>query len=290
MPESALYRGIYAMVLYTIIQALVWAVVRYLSDDLSTSTLVFFRNLIGLITVFPVVLRMGPSVFKTDRLPLHLLRASAALLGGIAAFYAVAHAPLATVVAITYAAPIFASVFAMLIYKEGITSARLGVLVIGMAGILMVLRPQFDIEIGGLLGAVAAAAASAVAYLTVKKLAATERTETIVALPFLLVLPFSAALAFFDWTPPSISDIPLVLLMGVGFSAGQYFMARAFSLAPAAAILPFDFLRLLAAALIGALAFADAIDAWVLTGALVILAATIYGAKSEHTAAVKAAE
>ena len=278
------------MVLYTVIQAVVWAMVRYLSDDLSTSTLVFFRNLIGLATVLPVVIRGGPGLFKTSKFPLHLLRASAALLGGIAAFYAVAHAPLATVVAITYAAPIFASVFAMLIYNEGVTPTRLSVLVVGMVGILMVLRPQFDIEIGGLLGAIGAAIASAVAFLTVKQLSATERTETIVALPFVLVLPFSAALAFYDWTPPSLSDMPLVLLMGVGFSAGQYFMARAFSLAPAAVVLPFDFFRLLAAAFIGALVFADAIDAWVLTGALVILAATIYGAKTEQTAALKAAD
>jgi len=290
MPASAVYRGINAMVLYAVIQALVWALVRYLSDDLSTGTLIFFRNLIGFLMAVPLLLRGGFGLFKTRRFPVHILRAGAAFTGGIAAFYAVAHAPLATVVAITYTAPIFASLFAMVVYKEGLTTARVVVLLVGFGGTLMVLRPQFDMDIGGLIGAVVAAIASAVAFLTVKQLSSTERTETIVAYPFLLILPFSAVFAYLDWTPPTWEDAPLIVLMGVGISAGQYFMARAFAVADAAAVLPFDFFRLLVAALVGVLAFGDTVDSWVLVGALVILAATIYSAKMEQAATVQAAE
>jgi len=290
MPENTIYRSLYAMALYAVIQSLVWALVRHLGDNMSTATLFFFRNLIGMATAVPLLMKSGFGLFKTQCFPVHLLRAFAAFTGGLAVFYAVAHAPLATVVAITYTAPIFASLFAMIVFREGVTLARISILIVGFFGTMMVLRPNFDMEIGGLVGAVIAAVSTAVAFLTVKRLSSTERSGTIVVYPFLLILPISAVLAFLDWTMPTLADIPLLIVMGVGISAGQYFMARAFALADASVVLPIDFLRLLVAAFVGALAFGDVIDSWVLAGAAVILAATVYGARKERAAAILAAE
>jgi len=290
MPENTIYRSLYAMALYAVIQSLVWALVRHLGDNMSTATLFFFRNLVGLATAVPLLMNGGFGLFKTQRFSLHLLRASAAFTGGLAVFYAVAHVPLATVVAITYTAPIFASLFAMVVFREGITLARISILIVGFLGTMMVLRPSFDVETGGLVGAVIAAVATAVAFLTVKHLSSTERSGTIVAYPFLLILPVSTILALLDWTMPTLADIPLLIVMGIGISAGQYFMARAFALADASVVLPVDFLRLLVAAFVGALAFGDVIDSWVLAGAAVILAATVYGAKKERAAATLAAD
>jgi drug/metabolite transporter (DMT)-like permease len=290
MNKQNLMQGMYAMALYAVIQSLVWALVRYLSDDLSTATLFFFRNLIGFATAVPFLIKGGFSLFRTSCFQLHALRAFVALTGGFAVFYAVAHAPLATVVAITYTAPIFASLFAMIVYSEGITLLRIGVLVVGFFGTMMVLRPSFDAEILGLVGAVIAAVTTAAAFLLVKKLSRTERTETITAYPFLLILPISAVLAALDWTMPSLVDLPLLVLMGIGISAGQYFMARAFGKADASAVLPIDFLRLLVAAFVGVAAFSDTFDMWVIVGALVILAATIYGARAERRYSLQAAK
>lgn len=285
MPQSTIYRAMMFMALYGVVQSLVWGIVRYLGEDMSTATLFFFRNLIGFLTVLPILMKTGPALFKTKRFPLHLLRAFVALTGGFAAFYAVSRAPLASVTAITYAAPIFASIFAMTIFREGVSWHRLAVLPLGFIGVLMVLRPSFDIEFAGMVGAVISTVTTAVAFLVVKSLSATERSETVVAYPFLLILPISAVFAYFDWTAPSLAQVPLVVLMGVGISASQYCMVKAFSLADASAVLPVDFMRLVVAAAIGVAFFGDVLDIEVLVGAAVILGATVYSARQEKAKA-----
>lgn len=285
MPATPIYRAMVFMAVYGIIQSLVWGVVRYLGNDLSTATLFFFRNLVGFLTIVPLLMKTGPSMFKTNRFPLHALRALVALLGGFAAFYAVSRAPLASVTAITYAAPIFASVFAMVFFREGISWHRIAVLPVGFIGVLMVLRPSFDIEFAGMIGALITTVTTAIAFLAVKSLSATERSETVVAYPFVLILPVSAGLAYFDWTMPTMAQFPLVVTMGLGIAASQYCMVKAFSLADASAVLPVDFMRLVAAAAIGVMFFGDVLNAEVLIGALVILAAAVYTARREKKAA-----
>lgn len=290
MPTNAVQRGILYMAVYSVLQALTWGLVRYLGEDMSTASIFFFRNLIGLMTILPLFMREGPALFKTTKFALHGLRAAVAFIGGFAVFYAVAHAPLASVISITFAAPIFASLFAMMVFGEGITLHRIMVLAVGFVGVIMVLRPSFDIEFGGMVGAVIATIATAAAFLSVKRLSLTERSQTVVAYPFLLILPLSALLAYFDWTSPSWQQMPVVVLMGLGISAAQYCLVKAFSLADASAVLPIDFLRLIVAGVLGYFFFGDAIDTEVFVGAAVILAVTIYSARKEKEKAAQAAE
>jgi drug/metabolite transporter (DMT)-like permease len=254
--------------------------VRHLGEDLSTSTLFFFRNLIGFLTIIPLISKTGLKVFHTKHIKLHLLRAFAAFGGGISIFYAVSHAPLATVVAITFAAPIFASLFAIYILGEVMNKAQLYSIGFGFIGVLIVLRPSLEIETSGLFSAVVAAIMTAMAFLTVKKLSYSESSSTVIAYPFLLILPISLMMAYLDWTAPQMKHIPLLLLMGVGISAAQYCMVKAFSLADASAVLPFDYLRLLVAIIIGSYFFNDVVDTWVVVGAAIILLSSLYVAKS----------
>ena len=289
MSISAVQRGIIYMGLYSVIQASVWGLVRHLGEDLSTATVFFFRNLVGLITILPLIMKEGLTVFKTEHFSLHAYRALIAFTGGIAVFYAVSHAPLASVISITYAAPVFASLFAMIIFGEGVTMPRVLTLVVGFIGVIIVLRPNFDIDFGGMVGAIIAAVATAVAFLIVKRLSFTERSETVVAYPFLLILPFSAVLAALDWTTPTWDHLPLLIIMGVGISASQYFMVKAFSLADASAVLPVDFLRLIVASVLGYFFFGDTMDMQVYGGATLILAVTVYSAQKEKQKAARIA-
>jgi len=206
----------------------------------------------------------------------------AAFIGGLSIFYAVAHMSLAGVVAITFSAPLFASIGAVLLFKEKLTSARITSLLVGFIGVLVVLRPTFSDHIGGIIAANAAAIMTAIAFLSVKKLSTLEKSNTVVAYPFLLILPFSTFLAYFDWTPPTLADIPLLLLLGLGISAAQYAMVKAFSMADMSAVLPFDFLRLIIAIIVGTLFFGDVIDNWVLVGGSLILISSIYLAKKNQ--------
>ena len=267
------------MALYAIIQSIVWGIVRHLAEDLSTPTLYFFRNFIGFLTIVPLISKKGLTVFKTEHFKLHLLRALAAFLGGLSIFYAVANAPLATVVAITFAAPIFASLFSIYLFGEAMNKTKGISLVTSFIGVLFILRPNLDIETDGLVAAIVASIATAIAFLTVKKLAHVENAASVIAYPFLLILPLSMLLALLDWTQPKMADIPLLLTMVIGISAAQYCMVKAFSLADASAVLPFDFLRLLVATFVGSFFFDDLVDTWIVVGASLILTSSLYIAK-----------
>jgi len=235
-----------------------------------------------LLTILPLLSKSGLNIFQTNHIKLHLLRAFAAFVGGVSIFYGVSHAPLATVVAITFAAPIFASIFAVYLFGEVISKRQLLSLTAGFFGVMIILRPNLEIESSGLIAAIVAAIMTAIAFLTVKKLSKLESSSSIIAYPFLLILPLSLLMAYADWTTPTLDHIPLLLMMGLGISTAQYCMVKAFGLADASAVLPFDFLRLLVAILIGSLFFDEAIDMWVVIGATVILASSFYTAKNAN--------
>lgn len=262
------------MCLYALIQSITWALVRFLSEDLSTATLFLFRNLVGAITVIPMLLKYGPRILHSDYISLHFVRAFAAFTGGLALFYAVAHAPFTVVVSITFTAPILASFGAAVIFREVITRVKVIALVVGFVGVLLVLRPASDGHSAGLFIAIIAAiigsVMTAVAFLSVKRLSQTEQAATVVAYPFLFILPASIVLAYFDWTTPELASIPLLIVMGVGISISQYCMVKALSFADASSVLPFDFLRLVAASILGAVYFGDIVDAWVWAGGIII--------------------
>jgi drug/metabolite transporter (DMT)-like permease len=121
---------------------------------------------------------------------------------------------------------------------------------------------------------------TAVAFLTVKKLSFSENSSTVITYPFLLILPISTLMAYVDWTTPEIRHLPLLIMVGIGISAAQYCMVKAFTLADASAVLPFDYLRLLIAVIIGSIFFNDVVDTWVVVGASIILLSSLYVAKA----------
>ncbi|MFC7050887.1 DMT family transporter [Emcibacter nanhaiensis] len=282
MSSNSLNRGLIYMALYSITQALVWGLVRYLGESMSMETLFFFRNLVGFLTIVPLLPGTGLALFRTRKLRLHLLRAVAAFVGGLSIFYAVAHAPLATVVAITFFSPVLASFLAIFLFGESLTRSRAAVIVTGFIGVLIVLRPSAGIEADGLLAAIVTALATAAAFLCVKKLSATESSKTTVAFPFLFILPLSAVLGATNWTPPSLAQLPLVLVMGCGISLTQFFLVKAFAAAEAGAVLPLDFLRLVVASIVGSLFFQEVVDVWVVAGSMLILGSSVYSSWKEQ--------
>ncbi len=285
---SAAHAGMAFMAAYALVQSLMWAVVRLLGDELSTETLFFFRNLVGFAAVMPLFARRGAGLLRTKRLGMHIARAAATFAGGLSIFYAIAHAPLASVVAVTFAAPVLTGGISMTFMGEGFSRRRIAALGLGFLGVLIVLRPGAEIGTAGLIASLIATASISAAFLLVKTLTASERMDTLIAYPFILAFPASALVAAANWTAPSFAHLPLILAAGGGIMLAQFLMAKAFAAAEASAVLPMDFLRLAAASLLGAAMFGDRIDAGVFIGAAVILGGAIYAARAKppHSPAI----
>lgn len=262
------------MTMYAMTHSIVLATVRFLSEELSSGTLLFFRSFFGLITILPLIIKQKIQLFKTHQLKLHLLRGIAAFLGGLATFYSLATIPLTLVVSITFSAPLFASLFAYKAMNENITRAKVISLVMGLIGVLVLLRPAITSNGFGVLAAFLAAIMTAMAFITVKKLSTLDAPNTVMVLPFVLLLPASGLMAILDWTAPSLTQLPFLLMLGLGVSVSQYCMVKAFSLAEASALLPIDFIKLIIACAIGTLIFGDKIDEWSIAGGTIILIGT----------------
>lgn len=263
------------MALYALTQSAVWALVRHLSQELSTETIFLFRNIVGILTVLPLFFQQGMGILHTRYFRSHLIRSIAAFIGGFSIFISIALLPLSSAVSISFSAPVFASIFAIWLFNEQLGKLRLLSLILGFIGVVVTLRPSFDVPILGLAAAYLGTIMTAVAFIMVKSLSGKENHTTTIAYPFVLLLPISAIVAIFNWTTPTYEQLPALLLMGLGVSLSQYFLVKAMALSEASKVLPIDFLRLLFATFFGVIFFNDQVDTFVIVGGCIIFCSAL---------------
>ncbi|MBK5910237.1 hypothetical protein CCR85_01860 [Rhodothalassium salexigens] len=277
-------RGMAYMLASCVAFALVWTLIRIAGETVSAFMIMFARTAFGCLSLAPDLRARGLAMLRTRRLPIHLIRGVTSVVGTFGIFYAVTVTPLGLVVAISYAAPLFTTMGAVLLFGERIHARRVAALIVGFAGMVLVLRPDavdFDL---GVAAAIAGTLGIAGSMLTIKALAPTDRSDTIVAYAFLLPLPVTFAAALPGWMWPEPVDWVLLIAIGLLASVGQRLLAMAFAQADAGAILPIDFVRLVLATAFGAWLFDERVDWLTGAGALIILASTVYLARREAIA------
>lgn len=255
--------------------------IRYLSDFLHPLEIVFFRNMLGLMFILPWAVRVGPSALKTERPWTHGLRSLFGLSAMTCWFWTLSLMPVADATAITFTAPLFAVIGAALVLGEHVGVRRWTAVLIGFAGMLIILRPGTEAMVPAAGLALSAALLMAAAKLTVKSLSRTEDPDTIVLYMGLWMTPVSLIPALFVWQWPTGPVLGGLVVVGLLASLAQRAMARSFACADASAVMPLDFSRLLFAAAFGLLLFGEIPDLWTWVGAGVIFTATVYTARRE---------
>jgi len=192
--------------------------------------------------------------------------------------------PLAEATALSFTAPIFTSVLAVLLLGEVMRLRRWTATVIGFLGAVIILRPGVAaIEPAALL-AVATAAVWASSTILIKVMARTESAGAITTYMVLLTTPMTLAAALFVWQNPTLGQLGWAALLGAAGSTGHFCMSRALASADATVVAPFDYLRLPTVALIAFIAFGEVPGMWVWVGGAVIAASSIYIAQREARA------
>ncbi|MBK8176740.1 MAG: DMT family transporter [Rhodospirillales bacterium] len=261
--------------------AAMMAIVRKLAPEIHPFEAAFFRNLGGIIFMLPWLARVGVGRLRTGRPGMHLLRSVLGLGAMLLLFTALSLMPLANVTALSFTAPLFATIGAALVLREHVGLRRWTATLIGFLGAIVIVRPGADTFTPAALLALSSAAGIAAAQLSVKALSRTEHPNAIVLIMGLLMTPMALVPASFVWTWPDFQTFTWLLLLGLVATVGQVFLVRAMSTADASAVMPFDFSRLIFASLLGWLMFGEAPDAWTWAGAAVIVAATVYIARRE---------
>lgn len=261
-----------------------WVLIRYASHDVHAFVIVFFRNFFGTLVLVPMMLR-NKGLMKLNRVKANLRRATSGFIATTGTFYAVSHAPMATALSINYTAPLFATVGAVLFLGEKIHFRRVAALIVGFAGMLIVVRPGALPMSAGVLAAMISAVSTAFSIIAIRQLVASDDSRSVAAWTFILMTPPSLVVALFFWTWPPANVWPLLIAIGCAAAVGQLSMNRAFALAETSAILPYDFVRFGLVTLAGITFFHERLDALTVLGGIVIFAATVYLAIRERQVA-----
>ena len=264
--------------------------VRELLDTMGTFEILFWRSLGSFVVVLAVLPRFGLEALGTRRTGLHTIRNVLHFGGQFAWVYAIGLLPLATVFAIEFTMPVWTAVLAMLLLGERLNRGRVATLVLGLAGILIILRPGFAFIHPAALVMLAGALCFAATIVATKQLAATDSPLAVLFYMSVIQMPLGLLPALRDWVAPTLADLPWIIAVGgAGFSA-HYCMTRALMLADATLVVPLDFLRLPLIATIGALLYGEAIELATMLGAAVIFAGTYYSLSHERRARPGAAD
>ena len=260
----------------TLISSIAGGMVRELAGQIPAMELVFFRNVIALIVLVPIVMKQGVGLPSKSQIPVYALRVFFAYSAMVLLFYALARMPIADVYALQYTIPLFTILLAVIVLKQHADAHSWGACFVGFLGTLIVMRPGIiEITLASL-AALTTAFMHAGSNTTIKILARRDNPEVITLWTNFGMLPLALIPTLFLWVTPTASQWPLVIGIGVVSSIGGYCFTRSVSAADARIVQPFQFSRMIFAAAIGWIMFSELPDLWTWIGAAVIFAASYY--------------
>jgi drug/metabolite transporter (DMT)-like permease len=191
--------------------------------------------------------------------------------------YGVARMPLSTAYAIVFVAPLMVTALAVPLLGEKVGPRRWAAIVVGLLGVLVVLRPGFaGIATGAGLVLVLAALCYAVAAITVRKLAQRDSPEAMVFWFLTLLSVMAGAIAAFDWQPVQREHFWVVAAIGATGALGQIALTHAFRLGEASQIAPLEYASLLWVVMLDLAIWQVLPDSITWLGAAIIVASGLY--------------
>ena len=251
--------------------------VKILGGIYSPFQIVFFSVLLS----FPLAMVMlirdstpGPLV------PAHpwwlALRTGAAVVTGVSAFYAFSVLPLAQTYAILFAAPLLITVLAIPVLGERVRLRRWIAVLVGLCGVMVVLRPgQTDLSLGHL-AALAAAIGGSLASIVVRKIGAVERPVVMLLYPMMVNFLVMACALPFVYQPMPIEHLGLLAFIAAFAWMASRLVIAAYQAGEAAIIAPMQYSQIIWATLFGYLFFDETIDQATAIGAGIIIASGLY--------------
>jgi drug/metabolite transporter (DMT)-like permease len=280
--QTPALRGIILMCISTVAFSIMHALVRFVSDALPPFQIAFFRNIFGLLFLLPLLMRSRFAVLRTERLGLHALRGVINIGAMLMFFTALSITPLAKATALSFTAPIFMAVLAVIVLGERFRIYRWIAIFLGFAGMLIIIRPGIVAVDTGALLVTFAAALWAVAMIIIKVLSRTESSLTIVAYMGIFLGLFSIFPALWVWQPFGLQTLGWMALIGLTGTFAQMSLSQALKETDPTALMPFDFLKLIWTAIIGAWFFSEIPDIYTWVGATVIFLSGLFIAFRER--------
>jgi drug/metabolite transporter (DMT)-like permease len=264
--------------------------IRELADTLSVMEILAVRSGFGLVVMAGLTAARADlrSTIFTRQLGLHFFRNIVHLGSQYVWATSLLLLPLATVFALEFTAPAWALLLAVPVLGEHMTASRIGAVVLGLMGVLVILRPGLATFQPAALLVLLAALGFANTLIITKKLTRTDATFAIIFWMNLIQLP----LALIASNPLfvaklGLAQLPAVLGVGISGLASHYCLANAFRWGDASMVVPLDFLRIPLIAVVGWWLYGEQLDVFVFTGAALIITGILWNLRSETARAVR---
>lgn len=268
-------QGAALLALSALLFSLMGVGIREVSSSVNNESVVFFRNLVGVLFFLPLILLQGIRPLKTTRIKSHLWRTAFGLAAMYCFFYAIAHLPLADAMLFTYSAPVFTPLIAWWWLKEPVSKRMLITTGVGLIGVLLVAKPSAALFDSQALVGMAASILAAFAFVSIREMSDTEPAFRMVFYFSLFSALISAIPLAWTWQPVTQQDLKLLLIIGLLATASQIIMSKAYSLAPPGLIGPFAYLAIVFAGLIAWLRWGETPNLSSLIGAALIFSASL---------------
>lgn len=272
------------------------ALIKWLSADYPLHEIVLVRAASAIaVTLFMMRLEGGIHLLRTHRLGLQLTRSALLVLANCAFYVALASMTIAEATSIFFVAPLIITALSALVLREPVGPRRWAAVCVGLAGVIVMMRPGEGVLRLVALLPILAATAYAFMQIITRRLGTTERASTIafyaqagfIAASVTIGLVAgdgrfapedNASLAFLlrAWTVPSVGDAVLFLGMGVMNGVGGYLMSQAYRIARPSAIAPFEYVALPMAVFWGVVFFGHWPDLVTWAGMALICASGLY--------------
>lgn len=250
---------------------------RIITKELDVFQAMEMRSVIAFFMLLPLVYREGGiRAMRTQILLKHIGRNAAHYAGQYAWLMGLTLIPLAQVVSIEFTAPIWAAFLAAIFLGERLTWRKGVVILFGLAGVLLIVRPGAAPLNPGHLITLGAALAFAVSFIATKALTRYDSATKILFWMLIVQSGIGLVPALRVWIWPSSSTWPWIILFAFAGSFAHFCMAKALHHADATVVMPMDYLRVPLSALLGYLLYAEMIDGLTAAGAGLIVVGNLF--------------
>ena len=254
------------------------------SDSYPLGQVIFFRGFFGVLLYFLIMPRDRiKNFYYTKRPGLHFLRCFFGLIALLAIFTALRNLPLATVVSISFAAPIFTTILSIFLLSEKVGFFRWLAVVVGFVGIIIITEPGFtSLNIYFIYPVIFCLGMSYVA-ITIRQLSTSEPV-------WLISLYFSATITLasfftipYGWIMPDIKDLMLLMSIGILGGAANLWLSQSYKFSEVSLVTPLKYLALVFAIIFGYFIWNEVPSIKTLIGAFLVITSSIIIFRREIT-------
>jgi drug/metabolite transporter (DMT)-like permease len=277
------FRGIALILASTVFLGTSDVTAKYLSATLPSVEVAWIRFLTFAIIMLPAMLPGSPLyALRTRRPGLQLIRGAALLASSLFFISGLRFLPIAEASATSFVSPLFVTALSIVFLGENVGMRRWLATAVGLAGVLIVLRPGSSAFHPAALFPIVSALAWACTLIMTRMMSGSEHASTTMTYSSIAGVCILSALVPLVWVTPSWHDILFGILIGIASTAGQWIVVLAFRYADASVLAPFSYTQLLWVSILGFIIFGELPDVWTVTGAAFIVASGLYTAHRER--------